>query len=54
MLAGEYYAPDHTGLCHGHEAALFKRSYLGVFLELFPQLRLVDQASSAATTAGTT
>lgn len=44
VLAGEYHAREEAEVAYrGHEGALFKRDYGGIFLELFPELTLVDQ-----------
>jgi pseudaminic acid biosynthesis-associated methylase len=44
VLCGEYYAPEATEVpYHGHQGALFKRDYGGLFADLFPGLALVDE-----------
>lgn len=43
VFCGEYYAADTAEVPYrGHEGALFRRDYGGMFTELFPQLREVD------------
>lgn len=44
VLCGEYYAPEEVEVPYrGMEGALFKRDYGGLYGELFPQLRQVEQ-----------
>lgn len=44
VMCGEYYAPTQVEVpYHGHDGALFRRDYGGLFMELEPSLRLVDE-----------
>ena len=44
VLCGEYYAEEETEVPYrGHEGALFKRDFGGLYLERFPELSLVDK-----------
>jgi len=41
VLCGEYYAPSTEEVAYrGHDGALFRRNYGGLFAELFPELAL--------------
>jgi pseudaminic acid biosynthesis-associated methylase len=44
ILCGEYHAESTTDVPYrGHDGALFKRDYGRIFLDLFPELRLVER-----------
>lgn len=44
VLCGEYYAEETTEISYrGESGILFKRAYGRLYLELFPELRLIDQ-----------
>ena len=46
VLCGEYYAPETVEVPYrGVSGALFKRDYGGIYRELFPELRLIDEGS---------
>jgi pseudaminic acid biosynthesis-associated methylase len=43
VLCGEYYAAETVEVPYrGHDGALFKRDYGGLFAQMFPELALVD------------
>jgi len=45
ILSGEYHADERTTVpYHGHEDVLIKRDYGRMYLELFPELTLVDES----------
>jgi pseudaminic acid biosynthesis-associated methylase len=51
VLAGEYFADTPTEVPYrGHEGALFKRDFGGLYAELFPELRLVKKGFLAKAT----
>lgn len=44
VICGEYYSPEPTEVPYrGQRAALFKRDFGGMYLELFPELKLRKQ-----------
>ncbi len=56
VLCGEYFAPETVEVPYrGVSGALFKRDYGGLYRELFPELRLIDEGMPRASPrAGTT